>query len=147
KPRCTSRASTTPSVTSSAWPPMTADARPPSFPRRAVVAITMVVAALVLVIPAYVLVLIPLTPSVDGVLKGRAEKPSVLLAADGSVLTQFRRTNREWVKLEQVPKHVIDALITTEDHRFWEHHGVDWVRTISAMGHTLVGGRQGGSTI
>jgi penicillin-binding protein 1A len=126
---------------------MTADERPRTFSRRGAAAVALVVAALLLVIPVYVLVLIPLTPSVQGVLKGRDEKPSVLLAADGSVLTTFRRTNREWVTLEQVPKHVIDALITTEDHRFWEHHGVDWVRTVSAIGHTLVGGRQGGSTI
>jgi penicillin-binding protein 1A len=104
--------------------------------------------ALVLVaFPLYALLLIPFTPSVEGVLKGRDERPSVLLAADGSVLTMFRRTNREWVKLEQVPRHVVDALIVTEDHRFWEHHGIDWVRSFAAIGHTLTGNRQGGSTI
>src|SRR5882672_8990237 len=104
-------------------------------------------AVIVVAIPLYALVLIPFTPPVEGVLKGRDERPSVLLAADGSVLTTFRRTNREWVKLEQLPPHVVDALIVTEDHRFWEHHGVDWVRSLSAVGHTLVGERQGGSTI
>ena len=104
-------------------------------------------AVIVVAIPLYALVLIPFTPPVEGVLKGRDERPSVLLAADGSVLTTFRRTNREWVKLEQVPRHVVDALIVTEDHRFWEHKGVDWVRSLSAVGHTLVGERQGGSTI
>jgi len=74
---------------------------------------------MVVAIPLYALALIPFTPSVEGVLKGRDERPSVLLAADGSVLTTFRRTNREWIKLEQVPRHVVDALIVTEDHRFW----------------------------
>ena len=126
---------------------MTADDRTRTFLRRGGKVLAIVIAALVLVLPAYMLVLFPLTPSVEGVLKGRDERPSVLLAADGSVLTTFRRTNREWIKLEQVPKHVVDALIATEDHRFWEHHGVDWVRTASAIGHTLLGGRQGGSTI
>src|SRR5262252_5438291 len=99
----------------------------------AILGVTLVAIAL------YALVLIPLTPSVEGVLKGRDEHPSVLLAADGTVLTMFRRTNREWVKLDEVPRHVVDALIATEDHRFWEHKGVDWVRSISAIGHTLVG--------
>src|SRR5262245_47847385 len=99
------------------------------------------------VLTLYALVLIPLTPSVEGVLKGRDERPSVLLAADGTLLTTFRRTNREWIKLDQIPKHVVDALIATEDHRFWEHSGVDWVRSLSAIGHTLVGERQGGSTL
>ncbi|HTT11766.1 MAG TPA: transglycosylase domain-containing protein [Burkholderiaceae bacterium] len=95
----------------------------------------------------YVLILIPLTPSVEGVLNGRDERPSVLLAGDGTVLTTFRRTNREWIKLDQVPRHVVDALIATEDHRFWEHNGVDWVRSLSAIGHTVIGERQGGSTL
>ena len=103
--------------------------------------------AVLIVVPVYTLALIPLTPSVEGVLKGRDERPSVLLAADGSVLTTFRRTNREWITLEKLPPHVVDALIVTEDHRFWEHHGVDWLRSFSAIGHTLVGDRQGGSTI
>jgi penicillin-binding protein 1A len=95
----------------------------------------------------YALVLIPFTPSVDGVLKARNEQPSVLLAADGSVLATFRRTQREWIPLARVPKHVVDALIATEDHRFWDHHGIDWVRSLSAVGHTLLGSRQGGSTL
>ena len=115
--------------------------------RRAALVVLGVLAAALIALPLYAVALIPFTPSVEGVLKGRDEHPSVLLAADGSVLTTFRRTNREWVKLEQIPRHVVDALIVTEDHRFWEHHGVDWVRTFAAVGHTLVGERQGGSTI
>jgi penicillin-binding protein 1A len=95
----------------------------------------------------YALLLIPFTPAVDDVLKARNERPSVLLAADGSVITSFRRLNREWIALELVPTHVLDALIATEDHRFWEHRGIDWARSLSAVGHTLVGDRQGGSTI
>jgi penicillin-binding protein 1A len=95
----------------------------------------------------YVLCLIPLTPSVDNVLKARNERPSVLLAADGSVLTTFRRTNREWLPLERVPPHVVDALVATEDHRFWQHAGIDWRRSVAALVYTLGGDRQGGSTI
>src|SRR5262245_65014586 len=109
-----------PSAISPAGRPMT-DPQPQRGWRRRVGHGVLAVFALVLVaLPLYALVLIPFTPSVEGVLKGRDERPSVLLAADGSVLTLFRRTNREWVKLEQVPRHVVDALIVTEDHRFWE---------------------------
>lgn len=93
------------------------------------------------------LLLVPFTPAVDGVLKARDERASVLLAADGSELTRFRRLNREWLALDQIPGHVVDALIATEDHRFWQHPGVDWRRSLSALGHTLAGGRQGGSTL
>jgi penicillin-binding protein 1A len=42
---------------------------------------------------------------------------------------------------------VVAALIATEDHRFYEHHGMDWRRTASAVVRTLSGDKQGGSTI
>jgi penicillin-binding protein 1A len=103
--------------------------------------------AALLLLAAYALALIPFTPAVDNVLKARNERPSVLLAADGSVLATFRRTNREWIPLDRVPKHVLDALIATEDHRFYQHAGVDWRRSLAAVAYTLRGERQGGSTI
>jgi penicillin-binding protein 1A len=42
---------------------------------------------------------------------------------------------------------MVDALIATEDHRFYAHHGIDLRRTIAAGLHTFSGSRQGGSTI
>ncbi|MCW5657634.1 MAG: transglycosylase domain-containing protein [Burkholderiaceae bacterium] len=103
--------------------------------------------AIVLLGAGYAIALIPFTPAVDNVLKARSERPSVLLAADGSVLATFRRSNREWLGLDRIPQHVIDALIATEDHRFWEHPGVDWRRTLASVFITLGGERQGGSTL
>jgi penicillin-binding protein 1A len=103
--------------------------------------------ALAVLLVAAVLVLIPSTPSVDNVLQARNERPSVLLAADGSVLSTFRRTHREWVALDRIPQHVVDALISTEDHRFWQHAGIDWRRSVAALVYTLAGRRQGGSTL
>ena len=40
--------------------------------------------------------------------------------------------NRTWVNLEDIPKHLQNAAIAIEDHRFREHNGVDWKRTLSA---------------
>jgi Transglycosylase len=128
-------------------PPMTSRARLFVLLRGVALGVAGVLVATLLAVSLYALMLVPFTPSVEGVLKGRDERPSVLLAADGTTLTMFRRTNREWIKLERVPRHVVDALVVTEDHRFWEHGGVDWVRSSAAIGHTLVGDRQGGSTI
>ncbi|WP_372524281.1 penicillin-binding protein 1A [Piscinibacter sp.] len=101
----------------------------------------------VLLLVGYALLLIPFTPAVGDVLKARGERPSVLLAADGSVVATFRRMNREWISLDRIPPHVVDALIATEDHRFWQHSGIDWRRSLSAVAHTVGGERQGGSTI
>ncbi|MGD9831403.1 MAG: penicillin-binding protein 1A [Piscinibacter sp.] len=100
-----------------------------------------------LALAGYAAALVPFTPSVDKLLAARDDKPSVLLAADGSLLATFRRTPREWLPLERIPPHVVDALIATEDHRFWEHPGIDWRRSLSSVLQTLAGDPQGGSTI
>ncbi|MBC8560428.1 transglycosylase domain-containing protein [Fumia xinanensis] len=52
------------------------------------------------------------------------------------------------VDLSDIPQYVQDAFIATEDKRFMDHEGVDWVRTISvSVKAILQGGSQGGSTI
>ncbi|HSV53903.1 MAG TPA: transglycosylase domain-containing protein [Burkholderiaceae bacterium] len=96
---------------------------------------------------AYVLALIPLTPGIGDIRKAKAEQPTVVLSADGKELAVFRRANREWVKLSAISPDVVAALIATEDHRFYEHHGIDVQRTFAAVVHTLRGSVQGGSTV
>jgi penicillin-binding protein 1A len=100
-----------------------------------------------LLFAAYVSSLVPLTPGVGKLRSIRAEQPSVVLTSDGKELTSLRRANRNWLKLADISPHVIDALIATEDRRFFDHHGMDIRRTIGAAWHTLRGDLQGGSTI
>jgi penicillin-binding protein 1A len=95
----------------------------------------------------YTLALIPFTPGIDDLRKAKSEVPAVVLSADGQQLAEFKRLNRHWVTLKQVSPPVVDALIATEDHRFYHHGGIDLRRTASAVLQTLRGNRQGGSTI
>ncbi|GLU31269.1 transglycosylase domain-containing protein [Trinickia caryophylli] len=95
----------------------------------------------------YVLLLIPFTPGIGDIRKARVDRPARILSSDGKLLAEFKPSNREWVKLADISPRVIDALIATEDHRFYEHHGIDWRRTAGAALHTFSGDRQGGSTI
>ena len=95
----------------------------------------------------YVLVLVPFTPSIHDLRKARTEVPSKVLASDGTVLAEYRRINREWVPLSRIAQPVVDALIATEDHRFYQHPGIDLRRTAGAALNTLRGRREGGSTI
>ncbi|CAB3761527.1 penicillin-binding protein 1A [Paraburkholderia humisilvae] len=114
-------------------------------PTRRGIALTLAaVPALVLL---YGLVLIPFTPGIGDIRKAKVEQPAQVMSADGKLLATFKPSNRDWVKLSDISPHVIDALISTEDHRFYEHHGIDWRRTASAALHTFSGDRQGGSTI
>lgn len=95
----------------------------------------------------YTLVLIPFTPGISDLRKAKAERPTVVFSSDGEQIAEFKPVNRQWVDLEEIAPEVIDALIATEDHRFYRHHGVDIKRVFGAIFHTLTGDPQGGSTI
>ncbi|MEG2097580.1 MAG: transglycosylase domain-containing protein, partial [Pseudoflavonifractor sp.] len=62
--------------------------------------------------------------------------------------TIYGSENRVWVSYQDLPKNLIDATISIEDHRFPKHHGVDWIRTVKGVITMFTGGDiQGGSTI
>jgi len=104
-------------------------------------------AALPTFVVLWVLVLIPFTPSIGNIRKARVDEPAQILSADGKLLATFTPSNREWEPLSEISPHMVDALISTEDHRFYEHHGIDFKRMAGAALHDFSGGHQGGSTI
>ncbi len=56
--------------------------------------------------------------------------------------------NRTLVDYEDIPDHVVKALISIEDQRFYEHKGVDWKSTAASVRDTLLGrNARGASTI
>ncbi len=63
--------------------------------------------------------------------------------------TLHGQENRIWVNYEDIPKYMEKALVSIEDKRFYQHHGVDWYRTAGAFVNMFVGMRNnfGGSTI
>ena len=101
----------------------------------------------VLALVIYALFLIPSTPSTAELRRVGEVRPSVVLAVGGEELAQFEQSNREWLPLDSISTNVIDALIATEDRRFYEHSGIDVQRIFGATMRTATGSRQGGSTI
>lgn len=95
----------------------------------------------------YTLVLVPFTPAISDIRKAKTERPAQVLSSDGRLLAQYKWAHREWVPLARIAPPVVDALIATEDHRFYSHWGLDWRRTASSVVLTLSGDPQGGSTI
>ena len=56
--------------------------------------------------------------------------------------------NREAVSYEDIPQDLINAVVAIEDKRFFQHQGVDWIRTANGVLRLFTGGNiQGGSTI
>jgi len=56
---------------------------------------------------------------------------------------------RRWANYDEFPAHLINAVVAIEDHRFWNHQGVDWYRTAGAFMNMFLSMRDtfGGSTI
>lgn len=60
----------------------------------------------------------------------------------------YADTDTEWASFDEIPEHLIYAAVSIEDHRFFEHQGVDWFTTIKACVSMFVGGNEfGGSSI
>lgn len=51
------------------------------------------------------------------------------------------------VKTSEIPTDLVNAIVAIEDHRFFNHRGVDFIRIGGAFFSNLRGGRQGGSTL
>lgn len=87
------------------------------------------------------------TPNIEDLLNARIAEPSVLLSANGTRLAVYSQGRQQRVDLAHVSPHVVEALVATEDRRFYAHRGIDWQRTLAAAFHTVKGDAQGGSTI
>lgn len=72
---------------------------------------------------------------------------SEIYSADSVLIGRFFNENRTPVKYEDLPPHLINTLIDTEDERFYEHHGVDFQGLFAAVKDMIGGHARGASTI
>jgi membrane peptidoglycan carboxypeptidase len=80
--------------------------------------------------------------------ESKPPQKTTMYARDGkTVIATLFSQDRVPVKLSQIPKYLQDALIATEDRRFYEHHGVDLRGLIRSAVSTSSGDTQGGSTL
>jgi len=72
-----------------------------------------------------------------------------VFAADGTLLAEFATQKRTPVRLEDVPPTLVQAVLAIEDHRFFEHMGINIGRILKAVATDVVQGRlvEGASTI
>ena len=101
----------------------------------------------VLLLVIYMLFLIPTLPTFEQLENPEVDLATVLYTADGQLLTRFARQDRTPVPLDSLSRHVVEALVATEDYRFHDHWGIDVIRLVSSVVKTILGDRQGGSTI
>ena len=74
---------------------------------------------------------------------------SYVYDANGEVLTKLYKENRVKVGIDQIPKHLKDAVLAAEDDGFYEHHGIDFTSIARAIWVDIRARAkvQGGSTI
>ena len=68
-----------------------------------------------------------------------------IFSSDGETLGKYYNENRTPVKYDDLPQHLVEALVATEDERFYEHSGIDARGTLRAA--VFLGERGGASTI
>ncbi|WP_338871436.1 transglycosylase domain-containing protein [Spirosoma sp. SC4-14] len=84
-------------------------------------------------------------PSVEELKNPKLNQSSEIYSQDGVMIGKFYAENRTPIKYENIPKQLINALVATEDARFYEHGGVD-PRAIARALFSF-GREGGGSTI
>lgn len=72
---------------------------------------------------------------------------SELYTADSVLIGRYFEEDRDPVPFDSISKHVLDALIATEDIRFYKHRGIDFMGLLSGAFSTIKGDPRGASTI
>ena len=84
-------------------------------------------------------------PTFDELENPNSNIASEIISSDGKTIGKFAVQNRVPIKFKDLPKDLVNALVSTEDERFYEHSGIDAKGTIRAV--TKLGRDGGASTI
>lgn len=90
----------------------------------------------------------PSLPSIAALADYRPKLPLQIYSEDGFLIGEFGEEHRAYIKIEDVPQNMKDAIIAIEDRHFYQHHGIDFEGVMRAIVSNLQGGRkEGASTI
>jgi len=86
-------------------------------------------------------------PSMETLENPRAALASEVIAEDGTILGKYYQVDRSSSDYNEISKNVINALIATEDVRFYDHSGIDPYGTMAIPFYLAIGKKRGSSTI
>ena len=84
-------------------------------------------------------------PNVEALANPKINLATEIISSDGKILGSYYKENRSDVRFENIPPHLVNALISTEDARFREHSGIDFRGLTRAV--VKLGSDGGASTI
>jgi penicillin-binding protein 1A len=85
-------------------------------------------------------------PKVDELLNPKSSLATIVYSGDMKTLGKYYAENRVNVNFKQIDKDVVDALVATEDARFFEHSGVDVKALLRSVFGVFTGGNKGGGS-
>lgn len=104
---------------------------------------------LVGIVALTIVLLYPNLPPIDAVTDYRPKLPLRVYTVEGDVIGEFGEEKRSFVKVQDFPAVMKNAVIAAEDERFYQHGGVDYWGLVRAAGTNLLAGKikGGASTI
>lgn len=87
------------------------------------------------------------SPSMEIIQNPISNEASYIYTEDSVLIGKFFNENRSPVQFENISPYVINALISTEDERFYLHHGIDYQAIFAAAKDMAKGNARGASTI
>ncbi|HEX8988475.1 MAG TPA: penicillin-binding protein 1A [Rhodocyclaceae bacterium] len=91
----------------------------------------------------------PQLPSLEALTDYRPKIPLRIYSADNRLIGEFGEERRDFVRIQDVPAVMKNAILAAEDERFYQHSGIDTLGVLRAAYSNFVSGgkRQGASTI
>ncbi len=90
----------------------------------------------------------PTLPSLEALTNYQPKLPLRIYSTEGYLIGEFGEERRAFVKIDDVPKDLKNAVLAIEDRRFYQHHGIDATGVLRAIKNNLLGlGHEGASTI
>ncbi|MCK1993029.1 PBP1A family penicillin-binding protein [Peribacillus muralis] len=82
-------------------------------------------------------------------LENHLQQPTGIYDLDGNLASTVTANKSEGVAINEIPEHMKQAVVSIEDHRFYEHHGVDYQGILRALVINAKAGSvvEGGSTL
>jgi penicillin-binding protein 2A len=75
--------------------------------------------------------------------------PTIIYDQNGRIASKISASKMEAVSIERIPNHFLEAVVATEDRRFYDHEGIDYFGILRALLRNMKAGEwvEGGSTI
>ena len=90
----------------------------------------------------------PTLPSLEALTDYQPKLPLRVYSAEGYLIGEFGEERRAFVKIQDVPQDLKNAVLAIEDRRFYQHNGIDTTGIMRAIKDNVLGiGHEGGSTI